>query len=141
MLTVKNQITFSCDLNNLQMVRDFVRQELNKNSLSEITKNQIVLAIDEVCSNLIIHSNKEDESQEIALSLEILKTPQGIAIELKENGLSFDYLQYSEPIIEDLVEQRSNGNMGLMLVRRIMDEIEYIKQGNQNICRLYKNLA
>jgi serine/threonine-protein kinase RsbW len=141
MLMNGNQITFSCNLENLQKVRDFVRQQLQSHNLTDLTKNQIVLAIDEVCANLIIHSNNQDKSQDIELSLQFIKTPQGIEVELKENGLPFDYLQYSEPTIEELVEQKSNGNMGLMLVRRIMDEIQYIRRGNQNICRLYKSLA
>lgn len=118
-----------------------MRDQLSQLSLNEIQKNQIVLAVDEVCSNLIIHSNKNDESKTIKLSLSITRTPKGIAIELKENGIPFDYLQYHEPSLEELIEKQASGKMGLMLVRRIMDEIQYIRQDNQNICRLYKYLT
>ena len=140
-MSVKNDFTFSCKLSNLQKVRNYMRDQLSELNLTEIQKNQIVLAVDEVCSNLIIHSNKNDESQSIKLNLSILKTPKGISIELKENGIPFDYLQYNETNIDDLIRKEASGKMGLMLVRRIMDEIQYVRQDNYNICRLYKSLA
>jgi serine/threonine-protein kinase RsbW len=134
-------IVFPCDLKNLQSVRNFVRRELNSHLLTDLVKNQIVLAVDEVCANLIIHSNNQDNNQIIELNLEINQTPKGITIELTETGKPFDYLKYSEPTISSLIENSTNGKMGLMLVRRIMDNIEYIHRDNKNICRLYKSLA
>jgi serine/threonine-protein kinase RsbW len=141
MLSNKGEFNFTCSLKNLQIVRDFVRKELDSQQVSDLIKNQIVLAVDEVCANLIIHSNQNDDSKEIKLSLQLLKTPKGISIEFKENGEPFDYLQYQEPSLNEIIESQSAGKMGLMLVRRIMDEIEYIRQGNYNVCRLYKSLA
>lgn len=134
-------IVFPCDLKNLQSVRNFVRKELSKHLLTDLVKNQIVLAVDEVCANLIIHSNDQDSNQIIELNLAISQTPKGITIELTEKGKPFDYLKYTEPTIPNLIESSANGRMGLMLVRRIMDNIEYIRLDNKNICRLYKSLA
>jgi len=128
-------------LKNLQKVRDFVREKLKTSTFSNIEKNQIVLAVDEVCTNLIIHSNDSDNSKKITLSLNLVKTPKGLSIEFIENGKPFNYNTYSEPKINELKESQIKGKLGLMLVRRIMDKIEYLQVENQNICRLYKSLA
>lgn len=136
-----NSISFACTLSNLQAVRDFVREQLEEYKIPVIDKNQIVLAIDEVCTNLIVHSNKNDATQNIELKVELKLTPRGVAIELIEKGEPFDYVKYQEPNILDLKDKKSGGQMGMMLVRRIMDKIEYIHQDDQNICRLYKSLA
>ena len=141
MLTDLNQLIFSCNLNSLKIVREFVRTKLSAHVSDSIVLNQIVLAIDEISANLIIHSNHQNPDQNIVLSLNVLKTPKGISIELRENGVPFDYLQYNEPSIPELLENGANGKLGLILVRRIMDKIEYLHLGDQNICRLYKSLA
>ncbi len=140
-MQLNNQLTFPCNVKHLKTVRNFVRKELSKHQINEVLKSQLVLAIDEVCTNLIIHSNQNDDSKTIVLYLKILTAPKAISIELKENGKVFDYPNYKEPKITDLLESSANGQLGLMLVRRIMDKIEYIQQENQNICRLYKSLA
>jgi serine/threonine-protein kinase RsbW len=141
MLTDMNQLIFSCNLNSLKIVREFVRARLSSHLIDKVTLNQIVLAVDEISANLIIHSNNKNPNQNIILSLDVLKTPKGISIELRENGIPFDYLQYNEPSIPELLEKGANGKLGLILVRRIMDKIEYLHFENQNICRLYKSLA
>lgn len=134
-------ISFNCDLKNLQFVRNFVRTELTQHALSAVVRNQIVLAIDEICSNLIIHSNKSDALKTIELKLSIVPSPKGITIELKENGTPFNYNNYIEPNLEELKTRRVSGQLGLMLVRRIMDKIEYFQVENHNVCRLYKSLG
>ena len=137
----KQTISFKCQLENLKKVRDFVRSELEKCEFSAIDKNQIVLAIDEVCTNLIVHSNLNDKNKEITLSLNLITTPKGLSIEFVENGIPFDYDHYEEPDIHNLKENRIKGKLGLVLVRRIMDKIEYLQVENHNVCRLYKSLA
>lgn len=136
-----NEISFSCNTKNLQSVRDFVRLQLENENINQLEKNHIVLAIDEVCTNLIVHSNKNDEKQFIVLKLTFTKVPKGIAVELIEKGAPFDYIKYQEPNILDLKNSKKNGYLGMMLVRRIMDKIEYIQHENKNICRLFKRLA
>ena len=136
-----NEISFSCKLSNLQIVRECVRSHLENEEMTTIDKGHIVLAIDEVCANLIIHSNKSDETKKIFLELTFVRTPRGVAVEIIEKGIPFDYLKYQEPNILDLKNNKANGKMGMMLVRRIMDKIEYFQRDNHNICRLFKSLA
>lgn len=140
MLTSKS-ISFSCNLSNLSIVRDFVRKQLSDFELNKITENQIILAVDEVCANLIIHSNNNDATKFIDLDLTIKPSPKGIMIELKENGIPFDYTKYQEPEIINLKENKTAGKMGMILVRRIMDKIEYLHFDDYNICRLFKTLT
>lgn len=136
-----NIIEINCNLENLQKVRDFVRSQLTNYSFKPEEKNQIVLAIDEVCTNLIIHSNHNDDSKKITLSLNLIKTPKGLSIEFTEDGVPFNYENYSEPNLHHLKENEIRGGMGLILVRRIMDKIEYLRVENHNVCRLFKALA
>ena len=46
-----------CSLENLKGIRDFVRKSLKGHVVSEVELNEIVLALDEMCSNLMIHAH------------------------------------------------------------------------------------
>ena len=52
------QYKIGCSLENLKGVRDFVRKSLRSTVLSDVVLNEIILALDEMCSNLMIHAHQ-----------------------------------------------------------------------------------
>ena len=112
-------------------MRHFVRQVLNKYALSEIEINRLVLALDEVCANLIIHKHKCSPNRYIHLKINIVRDKK-VTFEIIDNGLGFNITSYEEPSIGDILTSRRKGGLGLMLVKRIMDDIQY--EANSNTC-------
>lgn len=137
---MKHALRISCTRHNLKVVRDFVSEFLAKRQFSDVFINQIVLAVDEVVANLIIHGNKEDESQFLDLRLAVHE--QEFEIEIEDTNLiSYSPNSYQEPDLREYVRVGKKGGMGMMLVNRIMDRVEYTTRGAHNVCRLYKYLA
>lgn len=136
----KEKIVVNCKTDNLKNIRSFVEDTLVSYQLNQEDIDLIVLAIDEICANLIIHSNGENEEETISLSIELKIKPSGIEFEITDSGHYFDYSSYVEPSLDDLISEKRQGGMGMMLVRKIMDKIEYIKDQQTNKCRLFKNL-
>ena len=64
-----------------------------------------------------------------------------IQFTIKDKGISFDMSNYQEPSMSDIVSSGRKGGVGLILVKRIMDKIEFSTEKNYNICRLTKNLG
>ncbi|WP_375438212.1 ATP-binding protein [uncultured Hymenobacter sp.] len=134
---MKNALRINCSRGNLKAVRDFVTASLLDHNLSNLELNQIVLAVDEVVANLIIHANGEDESQYLDLAIDV--EDQSFAIEILDNAATYySPSTYSEPDLPDLIRQRKKGGVGMTLVNRIMDRVEFTSNGSQNVCRLYK---
>jgi serine/threonine-protein kinase RsbW len=131
-----NTIRVSCDRKNLRIIRTFVTDTLAPVHLSEITLNQIILAVDEICANLIIHANKEDTSQFLTLSIE--HEDNELVFKLIDNGKAFEQANYREPNIQENIRQGKKGGVGVALVNRIMDKVEYAADGPTNICILHK---
>ncbi|WP_426493113.1 ATP-binding protein [Hymenobacter sp. 102] len=137
---MKHAIRVSCTRRNLKVVRDFVSEFLAVHHLSELLINQIVLAVDEVVANLIIHGNGEDESQFLDIRLSVRETTFCIEIE-DENLTSYSPTSYQEPDLQEYVRIGKKGGVGMMLVNRIMDQVEFTTTGTHNLCRLCKKLA
>ena len=52
----------------------------------------------------------------------------------------FDINSYEEPKIEDIIKRQRKGGIGLILVKRIMDDIQIVTKKDKHICRLVKHV-
>ncbi len=128
-----------CSKNKLGDIREFLHDILSENAIPEVTVGSLILAVDEVCANLIIHSHNCNPDEQIELKVRI-NGDLDIVFDIIDHGEGFDIADYKEPSISDIVKQKRKGGMGLMLVRRIMDDIVLIKKKNKNIYRLHKKI-
>lgn len=136
---MNNSIKVNCTKKNLKLIRDFITEYLNAYALSDILLNQIVLAVDEICANLIIHANQEDPSKFITLQIE--KVRNSVQFEISDNGVAFNQNKYQEPNIEEHIRIGKKGGVGIALVNRIMDSVEFKTVKGQNICYLSKQIS
>lgn len=137
--TVTKHFSTFCSLNNLKPIRDFVENQLLDNHVDDYETAMIVLAVDEVCSNSIIHSNQQNPNSLIDIFLKLNNNE--VTVEIKDKGKHFDYDSYKEPKIDALIKNKDKGSMGLLLVRRVMDKTEYFHQNDVNIFRLIKKVS
>ncbi|MDH5396691.1 MAG: ATP-binding protein [Cyclobacteriaceae bacterium] len=136
---MKYSCTIPCEKEKLKDLREFVQASLNNHDLSEQDISALVIAIDEICANLIIHSHKCNPGHSIELVIKILKD-KGIEFNIFDCGEKFDINNYTPPSIEEIIKTRRKGGIGLILVKKIMDEIEFLPGPDQNICRLFKKI-
>jgi serine/threonine-protein kinase RsbW len=131
-----------CCKDKLQSIRDFVTNILSNYNLSDVEAHQLVLAVDEVCANLMIHSHhcNPDESIELRICVE---EGSSIIFEIRDEGTGFNFCEYKEPDLNEIIGTKRKGGVGLMLVRRIMDKIEFdcCNKKHHNIYRLRKSIT
>jgi len=125
-----------CAKKNLVDIRDFINKALQNHFDSEIDIHSMVLAVDEVCANLMIHSHNCNPNDSLELFVEVQK--QEVVFEIRDTGNGFNFKDYREPTIQEIISEKKKGGIGLLLVKRIMDKIEFIQNKNTNICRLKK---
>ena len=128
-----------CTKSKLGEIREFLQRILSENSIPEVTVNTLVLAVDEVCANLIIHSHNCNPKEHLELKVKVVGNSE-ITFDIIDHGDGFNIGEYKEPLISDIVKQKRKGGIGLMLVRRIMDEVELIQEKKKNVYRLHKKI-
>ena len=129
----------SCSKDKLKEIRLFVSKVLNKYNIPEVKKNELILAVDEVCANLIIHSHNCNPKESFKLMIDIDHS-KGITFDIIDQGIGFNIAKYREPSINEIKEKRQKGGMGLILVKRIMDNIEFKCGPDKNVCRMFKKI-
>jgi serine/threonine-protein kinase RsbW len=134
------QYSIGCSLSNLKGIRDFIRGSLKDHGISDVTMNEIVLALDEMCSNMMIHAHNCNPDD--LLELHIVFPGMGkLVFEIIDDGTSFDINGFQEPELGSLIHEKRKGGLGIRLVKSIMDNIEYLSKDGKNVCRLTKKIS
>lgn len=128
-----------CSLENLKGVRDFIRKSLRAHVTSEVTLNEIILALDEMCSNLMIHAHHCNPDHFLELSIDIPEKGK-LIFEIMDDGEMFNINQFHQPEIDNLIHDKRKGGLGIRLVKSIMDDVQYLSRNGRSICRLSKQV-
>jgi len=136
---LKKKIQITRDTQNLKAVRDFVSTTLQDMSVPDPEINMMVLAVDEVCANRILHSSLNPlENNNIELEIENYKNE--LTFLIRDTGALYDINKHEEPDIRTLIAEKRKGGIGLMLVKKIMDSIEISRSEPYTVLLLHKRL-
>jgi anti-sigma regulatory factor (Ser/Thr protein kinase) len=126
------------DVSQLSAVRDFVAKIGGGLDLDERAINDLELAVDEACTNVVQHAygGKEDK-----LEVTIEASEEAIQVIIRDWGQAFDPLAVPIPDITVPLDRRPLGGLGLFLMRRVMDQIEFrFDRTNGNTLTMIKRL-
>ncbi len=133
------QYNIGCSLENLKGVRDFIRKSLRSHVASDVVLNEIILALDEMCSNLMIHAHHCNPDHHLEMHIDVPQKGK-VIFEIMDDGEIFDINRFHEPDIDNLVHEKRKGGLGIRLVKSIMDEVIYTTLNGRNVCRLTKTI-
>ena len=136
---MNSRYRIGCSLENLKGVRDFVRKSLRSSVESDVILNEIILALDEMCSNLMIHAHHCNPNHFMELSIDIPQKGK-LVFEISDDGEMFDINRFNEPALDNLVQEKRKGGLGIRLVKSIMDDVQYLTLDGRFVCRLSKQL-
>jgi serine/threonine-protein kinase RsbW len=128
----------SCSKDNLKLIRKLVISFLNKQPITDVDKSLLVLAVDEMCANIIIHSTGVNNNQSISLTITFKENL--ISFEIQHEGGGFDLESYKEPTIDAVIKARRKGGIGIKLIKKIMDKVEYEAKEELSVYRMSKKL-
>ena len=107
----------------LEIVRDFVSKVAGKAGITRDVVDDIELAVDEACSNVMLHAHRLDSKKEVRVEVHV--AGEKLTIELLDEGPHFDPTQVSAPDMNEYIQKHRVGGLGIYLIRRLMDEVEY----------------
>jgi serine/threonine-protein kinase RsbW len=136
---MKYKYKVGCSIENLKGVRDFIRTSLKNHGIDDLNISEMVLALDEMCSNLMIHAHDCNPNEVFELHILVDKNDP-VVFEIIDDGSVFDINQFNEPSIDNIIHEKRKGGLGIRLVKSIMDSVEYQKMKDKCVCRLSKKV-
>ena len=127
-------------LENLDKVQNFVEETLAPLNISMSESLQIALSVEEIFVNIANYAYTDKEG-DAKVEVSVFKERRGAEITFTDSGTQYDPLKKQDPNIEADIEDRSIGGLGIFLVKKNMDELEYVYENNQNKLTMRKYFA
>lgn len=118
------KISISSELNNINIIEQFVEEICDEYSINNNYFSNIMLVITEAVRNSIIHGNKLDPHKKVRLSFR--SKPFGLLFIVEDEGTGFDYGNLPDPTE---VEEKDVKGTGLYLIRSLSDEVTFKDNG------------
>ena len=130
------EIRIANELAEIGKVADLLDEFGRRHALSERVRHDMSIAVDEIISNIIHHSYRDDAEHGISLSLSL--HPGELHAEIVDDGPEFDPLAHQATRPSGSVKERALGGLGLHLVTSLMDNVRYVRMGDGNHLTLVK---
>lgn len=114
---------FPARYESLAAIDQFIAAAAEQAGFNECTVYQVRLAIDEACTNIIDHAYGGERSGVIECTYRIQE--EELVVTLRDEGRPFDPEAVPEPNLSANLEERTGGGLGLYLIRKIMDEVDF----------------
>ena len=133
------ELTITATVENIEVVTDFVNEQLEALDCPMKAQTQIDIAIDELFGNIAYYAYNP-EVGDATVRVEVTDDPLAVVITFIDQGVPYDPLAKEDPDISLSAEERKIGGLGIYMVKKSMDEITYEYRDGQNILAIKKNL-
>ena len=128
--------TFRAKKEELDNVLSFIHE-----SLSEYLNQKLLLKIDLVVEEIFANiANYAYNNGDGDVEIEVKNIDNKIVILFEDSGVPFNPLEVPEVDVALPTEEREIGGLGIYMVRKIMDNVEYMYKENKNILVIEKNI-
>ena len=131
------EIVVDSKFENVRTLTDFVESSLEPLHPSPKAIMQIGVAIDELFSNVVRYSG----SSNMKLILNVNEDVLTAKLTFIDEGVEYDPLKKTDPDVSLSAEDREIGGLGIFLVKKIMDGVEYKRDGQKNVLTVVKKLG
>ena len=130
----KNQITVDAAKECLDEAINFISSELIKTDYPLNIQNEIEIASEEVFTNIVNYAYGQKGGRVKIL----VSTENEIIIRFEDNGRPFNPQEQEAPDLNKPINEREIGGLGLYMVKKIMDRVEYEREDGKNILVITK---
>lgn len=134
------RLTVPAKVERLEEVNQFIGQELERQGCPARVQMQVELAVEEIFVNIAsyaYHPAAGEAEIEVAASGD----PPTVSIRFLDSGRPFNPLSKKEADTTLSAGERDIGGLGILLVKKSMDQVSYSYQDGKNILTIQKRLS
>ena len=129
--------TFEAKVENLDQALAFVDECLEPLGASMKAQMQIDVAVEELFVNVASYAYAPETGQ---VTIRVEPEDAAVAITLVDRGTPYDPLAKADPDVTLSAEDRQIGGLGIFMVKKSMDGMEYRREDGCNILTIRKKL-
>ena len=138
------ELIIEAKIENLDTVLDFVSTELEAVKCSMKMQRQIAISVEEIFVNIAHYAyepccaGEQDAKHSTGGAIIRVAVGDEITIEFMDRGKPYNPLEKDDPDITIAAEERQIGGLGVLMVKNMMDTVEYEHKDGKNILTIKK---
>ena len=124
-----NTYTVEASLKNIDKILHYVEQDMQTKSVDLKVQHKVMVATEEIVSNIAQYAYRLTGT----LRLKTFVANEMYCLSFTDNGAEYNPQKQSEPDLNLSAEDRNIGGLGIFLVRKMTDFLDYKRENGQNI--------
>lgn len=120
---IEKELKVTSKTENLSLIREFIQSAAALVGMNPGVTEDVMLAVDEACTNIIKHAYRSFPDGEILLRLKY--SDHKFTITIIDYGNSFHPEDVPDPDLQKYYRQHRVGGLGMYLMKTLMDEVKY----------------
>ena len=129
-LTLKN------DARQVDQLSNFIKEQTARMELPSKLAGEIRLAVEEAVVNVMEYAYPAGTEGDV--TIDVKYDGQRVKIVISDSGYAFDPTVKADADTTLSAEERPIGGLGILLVRRLMDSINYERMDGRNVLTMWK---
>ena len=131
------KLTLRTTLSDVARGYQSVHSFLSGHGVPDDAAHDVALAVEEVLSNLAQHGYAGTDGP---ITLRASVDALAVKVEVRDRGIHFDPRTATPPRLDVPLDERGSGNLGVHLLRSVIDRIAYQRDGSENLLTLVRDL-
>lgn len=133
------ELSINATVENIPAVTAFVDEQLEALGCPMKAQMQIDIAIDELFSNIAYYAYNPEVGP-ATVRVEVVEDPMAVRISFIDHGKPYDPLAKADPDTSLSADERGIGGLGIYMVKKSMDEVNYEYRDGENILTIKKHI-
>ena len=133
------ELIVEADRMNLPQVQMFIDEQLEEAGCPMLTQTTIDIAVEELFVNIASYAYDTGIGTAV-VQVTVHEEPLSVEITFIDNGRQYDPLAKEDPDTTLSAGQRRKGGLGIFMVKKSMDDVNYEYKDGKNILTIKKNL-
>ena len=131
---VTGSLTVPATLDHLSEATALVTGELERRLCPASIQHKVEIALEELFVNVCRYSYAEQDAPgSVTVSYAYGTDPSSITVELRDTGVPFDPVSLDDPTKPASVQEAKIGGLGILMVKRTMDDFVYLRDDDTNV--------
>ncbi|MBR4504491.1 MAG: SpoIIE family protein phosphatase [Candidatus Methanomethylophilaceae archaeon] len=132
-------IKVRADREGYALVMERIKQRMTEGGCPPRTITEMETACSEIYANIDMYAYADKEEKgDVLVTTDIVNG--AVRITFKDWGIPFNPIEHETPDPIASFKERKRGGLGIMLVKKICDDVSYVREGNCNILKLEKEM-
>jgi anti-sigma regulatory factor (Ser/Thr protein kinase) len=135
------EVDLASDLSEIGRLAERIERFGETNGLPAKAVFNLNLALDELITNIVAYAFPDGDPGRHGLRVRVMLDDDGLTTELWDGGRPYDpFTEAPAPDLDTGIDARRVGGLGVHLVKTLIDEVSYVRDGDRNRVTLRQHL-